>query len=125
GGFAGRLLGGLYLGAGRALAQAEAAERLLRSGIPTPPVLAVGWRRSLLIFTKQVIVTRAIPGAENLYEAARQDAPWRRRRAILARSAELVRSMHEAGFLHADLNVTNLVLGSGPGGDQEIGRAHV
>jgi len=118
GGFAGRLLGGLYLGTGRALAQAEAAERLLRSGIPTPQVLAVGWRRSFLIFTKQVIVTRAIPGAENLYEVARQDAPWRRRRAILAASADLIRRMHDAGFLHADLNVANLVLASGSGVDR-------
>jgi hypothetical protein len=118
GGVAGRLLGGIYLGPGRVLAQVEAAHRLDRAGVPTPEVLAVGWRRALFVFTVQAIVTRAIPGAENLYEAAQQGSPWRRRRAILARSAELVRSMHEAGFLHADLNVTNLVLGSGPGGDQ-------
>jgi len=118
GGLAGRLLGGLYLGAGRALAQVEAAERLSRSGIPTPEILAVGWQSALLLFTKQAIVTRAVPGAENLYEAARHDAPWRRRRAILAASADLIRRMHDAGFLHADLNVANLILGGGPGGDR-------
>ena len=97
--------------------QIRLASRLERCGIPTPEVLAVGWRRRALLFAAQAIVTRAIPRAQNLYEAAIEDAPWRRRRAILARSAELVRAMHDAGFLHADLNVTNLVLGGGPEGD--------
>lgn len=118
GGLAGRLLGGLYLGPARLLGQIEAARRLDQAGIPTPEILAVGWRRVLLAFSAQAIVTRAIPGAENLYEVARQEAPWRRRRAILERSADLVRAMHDAGFLHADLNVTNLVLGEGPDGDR-------
>ncbi len=115
GGLGGRLLGGLYLGAGRALAQIGTAERLRQVGIPTPEVLAVGWRRALLLFSAQAVVTRAVPGAQNLYEAARQGPLRDRRRAILLASADLVRRMHDAGFLHPDLNVTNLVL-EGAGG---------
>ena len=118
GGVFGRVLGGLFLGKGRMTGQIEAAERLDRAGVPTPEVLAVGWRRALGVFRALAIVTRAIPRAQNLYEAAREDAPWRRRRVILEKSARLVRAMHDAGFLHADLNVTNLVLGEGPGGDR-------
>lgn len=112
GGLAGLFMGGLYFGPGRALAQIETAERLLQAGIPTPEVLAVGWRRALLFFAAQAIVTRAVPGAENLYEAA-QDASVRRRRAILEACADLVRRMHDSRFVHADLNVTNLVLERG------------
>ncbi len=121
GGFAGPLLGGLYWGSGRILAQLHAALRLREHGISTPDVLAVGWRAVFPGLAAQAIVTRAIPGAENLYEAARHDAPWRRRRVILSQSAALVRAMHDAGFLHADLNVTNLILG----GTATGGRIHV
>jgi hypothetical protein len=121
GGLLGRLFGGIYLGRRRALAQIDAAERLDRAGVPTPELLAIGWRPALGPFGAVAIVTRAIPGAQNLYEAARDDAPWRRRRVILETSGALVRRMHDAGFRHADLNVTNLVLGRGPDGD----RVHV
>jgi len=121
GGLIGPLLGGLYLGAGRALAQVEIARRLAEAGITTPEILAVGWRRSFGFLRKLAIVARAIPAAENLYEAARRGASGPRRRAILDATADLVRAMHEVGFLHADLNVTNLVLGE----DREGMRLHV
>lgn len=118
GGIAGPLLGGLYWGAGRILAQLRTALRLRERGIPTPDVLAIGWRPVVAGLAAQAIVTRAIPGAENLYEATRHDAPWRRRRVILSQSAALVRTMHDAGFVHADLNVTNLILGGTATGDR-------
>jgi Lipopolysaccharide kinase (Kdo/WaaP) family len=118
GGLFGRLLGGAYLGNARALAQLRLADELERRGIPTPEVMAVGWRRLLGPFLALAIVTRAIAAAQNLYEAARDEAPWRRRRILLEHSADLIRVMHDVGFLHADLNVTNLVLGRGPAGDR-------
>jgi len=118
GGLLGRLFGGLYVGRARGLAQIELAERLERAGIPTAEILAVGSRRAFGPLHEQVIISRAIPGAQNLYEAAMEDAPWRRRRVILERSADLLRAMHDAGFLHADLNVSNLVVGEGAEGDR-------
>ncbi|MFQ5878111.1 MAG: lipopolysaccharide kinase InaA family protein [Acidobacteriota bacterium] len=118
GGLLGRILGGLYLGAGRAVAQLVAAERLERAGVPTPAVLAVGWRRAFGPFHQHAVVTRRVHRSQNLYEAALEDAPWRRRRISLEKSASLVRSMHDAGFLHADLNVSNILLGEGPDGDR-------
>ena len=118
GGLLGRWLGGVYLGHGRLLTQLRLADVLERRGIATPEVMAVGWRRLLGPLQALAVVTRAIAAAQNLYEAARDGAPWRRRRVILERSAELIRSMHDAGFRHADLNVTNLVLGRGPEGDR-------
>jgi tRNA A-37 threonylcarbamoyl transferase component Bud32 len=118
GGVLGRLLGSLYVGEGRGLSQIPMAERLRHAGIPTPEILAVGSRRALGLFQTQAIVTREITGALNLYEAANEEAAGHRRRFLLQASAELVRALHDVGFLHADLNVTNLVLGRGPEGER-------
>ncbi|HEU4400865.1 MAG TPA: lipopolysaccharide kinase InaA family protein [Candidatus Polarisedimenticolia bacterium] len=118
GGLLGRFLGGLYLGRKRGLRQLQLAHRLDRAGLPTPEILAFGWRRSLGVLHAQAIIAREIPRAQNLYEAARENAPWRRRRVILESSGSLVRRMHDAGFVHGDLNVTNLVVGEGPEGDR-------
>ena len=112
------LLRGLYLGTGRLTDQIRLADRLERAGVATPGIVAVGWRRVLGPVMEHAVVTRFIPRSQNLYEAAAEDAPWRRRRATLSRSAEVVRAMHDAGFVHADLNVTNLLLGEGPEGDR-------
>ena len=110
GGLFGRMMGGLYVGAGRLLVQARCAQRLRRGDVPTPEVLAIGWRRVFGPLQAHGIVTRAIPRGVTLYEAIRTSRPGMRRRAILRRCAELVRRMHDVGFLHADLNVTNLML---------------
>jgi hypothetical protein len=120
GGLLAPLLGGLYLGTGRILDQLLAADRLERAGVSTPAVLGVGWRRILGPFHAHAIITRAVLQAQNLYEAAREDAPWRRRRVVLEKSADLIRAMHDAGFVHADLNVTNLLIGRGGDGDRAL-----
>jgi len=117
GGLLGPLLGGLYLGEGRALRQVEAAARLQRAGVPTPDVLAAGSRRAACLFRAQAVVTRELAGAQNLLDLAPICASRLRRRGLLLMCADLVRAMHQAGFLHADLNVSNLVLERGPDGE--------
>ncbi len=117
GGLLGRFLGTIYFGEGRGLSQIPIAERLRSSGIPTPAILAVGSRPALGAFTTQAIVTREIAGARNLHELA-LDAFGERRRRILEACADLVRAMHDVGFLHADLNLANVVLGRGPEGER-------
>ena len=109
----GRLIGGLYWGRERILAQVHAAQRLRGQGVSTPEVLAAGWRSVAGPLHHQAIIPKIIPGAINLYEASRNLPPGLRRRTILRESAALVRRMHDAGFLHADLNVTNIVLEPG------------
>ena len=118
GGLLAPLLRGLYLGTGRVLDQLIAADRLGRAGVSTPAVLAVGWRRILGPLQAHAIITQAVLQAQNFYEAAREDAPWRRRRVALEKSADLIRAMHDAGFVHSDLNVTNLLIGRGGEGDR-------
>lgn len=117
GGLLGPLLGGLYLGRGRALDQLRASVRLAQSGVPTPEILAVGSRRAAWLFRAQAIVAREIAGARNLHELARESLSRARRREILDRTASVLRDMHDAGFEHADLNLANLVWGRGGAGE--------
>ena len=117
GGLLGPLLGRLYLGRRRALDQIRTALRLERAGVATPAVLAVGSARAFGPFCAQAIVTRRLEGAQNLYEEACL-APERGRRGdVLLLCAGLLRRLHDAGFLHRDLNVSNLVLERGPAGE--------
>jgi tRNA A-37 threonylcarbamoyl transferase component Bud32 len=110
GGLLGRLFGGLYWGRERVVAQLRAALQLRAAGVATPEILAVGWRSVAGPLQRQAIIAKVIPGAINLYQASRKPPPGLSRRAILRESAGAVRRMHDARFLHADLNVTNLVL---------------
>ena len=117
GGLLAPLLGGLYVGGGRALQQVEAAARLQREGVSTPEVLAAGSRRAACLFRAQAIVTRELAGGQNLFELSQMGASPSRRRDVLMKCGDLVRGLHEAGFLHMDLNVGNLVLEHAPDGE--------
>jgi len=115
GGLFGPLLGGLYLGSRRALDQVWTSDRLRSAGVATPEILAAGTGRVLGPLRAHAIVNRELPGARNLLELAGEAPGPPLRREILLECAGLVRRMHEAGFLHADLNVGNLVLERGAG----------
>lgn len=110
GGLLGPVLGGLYWGTGRGRQPIELARRLRGAGVPTPDVLAAGWRRVAGPFNAIALVTEAVPGACNLQEALLGDPPVIRMRALLRAAADTVRALHDAGFVHADLNLANLVL---------------
>ena len=118
GGLLGPLLRGMYLGRRRAVDQLRAAARLAGAGVPTPEILAVGSRPVAGLFCAQAIVAREIAGARNLHDLAGEPLAGARRREILKKTAGLLRDMHDAGFLHADLNLANLVLGGGPAGER-------
>jgi len=109
GGLARRALGGLFWRDRRVLRALEAAGRLRAAGVATPDVLAAGCRMVFGSLWAYVLVTEAIPGGASLQTLlAGQPLPRRRRR--LARGAgRSVRALHDAGFVHADLNLANLV----------------
>ncbi len=117
GGLLGPLLGRLYFSRRRVLDQVRAAVRLERAGVPTAAVLAVGTARAFGPLCTQAIVTRELRGAQNLFELAAAGPTRRRRREVLLQGADLLRRMHDAGFVHGDLNVGNLVLVRGPAGE--------
>jgi hypothetical protein len=120
GGAAG-VLGGLYLGCRRVVNTLISAVRLREAGVPTPSVLAAGWRRVFGPLYAHALVTEMVPGGVNLQTALASPMGNLERRAALGASGRAVRAMHDAGFLHADLNLANLVLERTPGRP----RAHI
>ena len=113
GGLAGSLLGDLFWRDGRARRAVEAAERLRSAGVATPEVLAAGCRAVHGPLWTYVLVTEAIPRGASL-QALLGEQPLARRRRRLARGAgRCVRALHDAGFVHADLNLGNLVVADG------------
>ncbi len=110
----------------RGVAEAAALEELRARGAPCPVPLAVleedaGFGGLI----RQSLATLAIPGARAAPEAL-AGLPVRERRRRLARLAEAVRALHDAGGDHADLNARNLVLdGSGRGWVVDLDRAVV
>ena len=121
GGVLGPIFGDLYVRRRRVLDQAKMAQRLEAGGVATPRILAVGTARVLGPVHRQAVVSRELHGARNLLELAMTGPSRRRRSELLIQCADLVRRMHDAGFLHADLNVGNLVLER----DQEGERLHI
>jgi tRNA A-37 threonylcarbamoyl transferase component Bud32 len=109
-GGAARFLGGLYLGRQRAVRPLVCALRLRESGVFTPSVLAAGWRRVLGPLHAHALITELIPGGVNLQAAMGSGTGATERRVVLTAAGAAVRKMHDAGFLHADLNLANLVL---------------
>jgi hypothetical protein len=113
GGLARHLLGGLFWRDRRARLAVEAAGRLRTAGVSTPDVLAAGCRPVFGPLAAYVLVTEAIPGGVSL-QAFLGGQPLPRRRRLLAREAgRCVRALHDAGFVHADLNLANLVAAHG------------
>jgi tRNA A-37 threonylcarbamoyl transferase component Bud32 len=110
GGVLAPILGDLYLGRRRIFDQAMTAQRLEAGGVATPRILAVGTARVLGPIHRQAIVSRELHGAQNLLDLATVGMTHSRRSDLLIQCADLLRRMHDAGFLHADLNVGNIVL---------------
>lgn len=122
GGLLGRFLGDCYRGAGRFFEEARVTERARALGVAVPEVLGVraekvgcGWYRGDL-------ATRQIPGSLDLADylaAGRERGIWPAdplRGKVVRKLAELLRRMHDAGIVHGDLNVKNLLLRVEPDG---------
>ncbi len=110
GGLAARLLPrGLFL-TNRPGREFEAHRALQAAGVPVPRLLGAAWRRRGVFFSG-AIATEAVD-APTLQECLEEAATVEH---TLARIGGLVRRMHDAGGLHADLQIRNiLVTPSGP-----------
>ena len=100
----------LFPGGRRPLREIEVSERIRRKGVATPEVLAVYSRRSFSGLRRACILTRRVAEAENLRQwlggAGRQEEQWG---TMLRSVARAVRSLHDAGCWHRDLNLGNLL----------------
>jgi len=109
GGFLGPLLGGAHLSPARVLRELAATSALRNAGAPVPePILALAQQRGFRF--DLAIGTRFEEGTRDLLSwlANSPDAQHLERVAVAAGHA--VRQFHDAGGMHADLHVKNLLL---------------
>jgi tRNA A-37 threonylcarbamoyl transferase component Bud32 len=114
GGLFAKLMGNRFLGASRFLAELRVSEAIRREAVPTPEVLALHFRRAGAGTYRGWILTRYIGGGENLRRWVEAGLPGNpERRMVLRLAARTVGSLHAAGCLHPDLNLSNLLLAHG------------
>jgi hypothetical protein len=99
----------LFLPPTRAPRELQTSERLRRSAIPTPAILAYAVYRTGPLLRRADVVTEEIQQAFDLSVALMSDDATARRNALAA-TATLVRSLSEIGARHLDLNIKNVLL---------------
>jgi tRNA A-37 threonylcarbamoyl transferase component Bud32 len=111
------LAGGLFPGAGRFLRELRVAEDLFRRGVPVPEPLGVVVKASAAGTARGWFLSREVEGVEDLRSLLLRLPPGDpARREAMRAAGRAVRRLHDAGALHADLHVKNLLLPRG-GGD--------
>ncbi|MCX7703588.1 MAG: lipopolysaccharide kinase InaA family protein, partial [Planctomycetota bacterium] len=103
------ILRGVYLSKKRLFRLLESAEMLSKADIPTPPVVAIGWRPIIPFAWRLVVLTEWQEKAQPLSLALRKMDHQQRRKAILD-SASLVRSTFKAGVELKDLHPDNILI---------------
>jgi tRNA A-37 threonylcarbamoyl transferase component Bud32 len=121
GGLLAPLLGDLFAGAPRFHREAALSRRLAEGGVRTPALLAGVWYGMGPLHRADVATTQ-IDGVD-LVELFYGDAPpaGAARTAVLEALGALVRRLHDAGFVHPDLQLKNILLrdSGGAGGRPE------
>lgn len=113
GGLWGRLAGDILWGQGRPLRELINAERAMESGVDTAEVVALRFRKYLGPLYKADIFTLEIPGTEDLMALLSRhpsSEEFLQKRELIRHIARAVRKMHDAGLLHADLHLKNILV---------------
>ena len=118
GGMVARFVQDRYLDSGvkRPVRELIASAKARARGVATPEVVAAaiypagGWYRA-------DIVTRYLPDSRDLADRLFEDDDAERRRRAMRHAGALMRRAHEAGVVHNDLNLRNILLAGG--GDSE------
>ena len=108
------LLGDRFIGAPRFLAELDVAARLAGAGVATPRVL-VGVVYPTFLVHRADVATERVSGID-LFTLFFGEAPpeGSDRSRILRAVGALVRRLHEAGFVHPDLQLRNVLVESNP-----------
>ena len=115
GGLWGRVAGDLFLGRDRMTDELRVHLHALTQDVPTCEPIALRTERAWGPFIRGYMVTKKVPGALNLktlcarVEEGLGGTP-RQRQMLIGRVARAIAAMHDAGILHADLNVKNLLV---------------
>jgi 3-deoxy-D-manno-octulosonic acid kinase len=110
GGLLARFLDDRYLGAPRFLREILIAGELARAGIPTPAVLA-GVMYAAGLMHRADIATERVDGRDLAALFFGDAAPAGSERSVIWRAVgALVRRLHNAGFVHPDLQLRNVLV---------------
>ncbi len=114
GGALGGILGTVFPGSARMVHELRVAAYARRMDVPTARPVAVRLERVFGPFVRAHYVTENVYGTADLLGlcaslGAERPGPARRRR-LTGRIAAAVSSMHDAGILHADLNLKNVLV---------------
>src|SRR5579885_1292580 len=111
GGLLGRVVHETYLGwRPRPLRELALTVEARRRGVAAAEVLAARIEGRLAY--RGALVTAEVPGAVPLIEALRAAPDAATRRHLGALAGSVVAALHTAGVLHADLNLTNILVGA-------------
>ena len=121
GGLRGRFFADLYLGDGRFLREIRVTGEAERRGVRVAPILASVSRPAGLGFCRHHYLIGMLEGRidlrEYLGDPGRFPVPrWRVLRGI----ARAIRGLHDAGIVHSDLTLGNVLVGPGEGGGVEV-----
>lgn len=106
----------IYWGERRLFNELRVATDAFKSGIPTAPILAAVTERVAGPFYRAYLISSELPSAADLpavFAAVAMNAGgegFSRKRALLAKVAQAIRSMHDRGFFHGDLNLKNILI---------------
>jgi hypothetical protein len=122
GGWLAPLTGERFLGTGRFHREFDLGRRACATGVPTPRPVAVGWRRAGLT-RRGCLATLEVAGARDLLAVLSEAPSPAARRACAHAAARAVRALHDAGIIHADLHLKNILVGPDPEGRAPGGAA--
>ncbi len=98
----------------RAHQEFRAARFLNAAGVPVAEPLAYAERRARGVLVESFFVATFLEGVRPVHDVLLVQ-PADKRRSLVGRLAELIRTMHDAGFDHQDLHSGNILVGPGPG----------
>jgi tRNA A-37 threonylcarbamoyl transferase component Bud32 len=110
GGFAAGIRGDLHWGCSRAARELAVSEEARRCGIRTPEVVGLRVEPVWGPFCRMDLLTRKVENACSLEDYLKSSPGLAERRSFGRRLAEFLRQMHDAGLVHADLHIRNILL---------------
>lgn len=115
------LTGGLFPGAGRFLRELATADGLFRRGAPVPEPFGIVVREAGAGTARGWFLSREIEGVEDLRGMLLRLPPGDPvRHWALTAAGRAVRRLHDAGALHADLHIKNILLPRAGGGEATV-----
>ena len=123
GGLRGWILPDIYFGASRFHREIQVTREAERRGIWVAPIIASVTRSAGMGFCRHHFLVSQQEGAKDLRQAlpSLSGMPAHRRQDIVRAVAVGIRSLHDAGICHADLNLGNILIRGGESSSIEIG----